>query len=415
MSNSKAYKLKVDTSILTCTISVQKYSTATFKVSGEEVTSFSGTSGEEIDFTVTGGDYINAYVNVTYDKNTYNETSSQCNICFILATNSSFIWQATGKLAQGDNPSIFTSGNGANSTEHTSNVLEAVTPTEKNPSVPPSAAQVLNATQVYIVDYNAVNKNILVRGNSPLGKESEGNQLIDFNALEQAIQTACEAASIDPEMSSYVLHDISLLSSAEEYIWANEYYSFGNTGVPSMDKRTWFPVTPTQLPGVTGTKTGNWCRWNIQPDEIGQSTADLVQELSGFMKVKNDVLHIYYVHCASGHDRTGMVSATYIADTDTDTTETLDKAFVMGTTLVKQASGGGDIVADCNTWGTTTPNTLKSRCFMADAAYSTTFSKAMNILSPKGAPYTLGSNAKRTPSGSTKPYVINGYPFPQDM
>lgn len=413
MSNSKEYKLKVDDSILTCTISLQKYSTATFVVAGKEVTSFSGNSGQEIDFTVTGGNYIDAYVDVTYAKNVYNNTSSQCNICFILANGSPFIWQATGKLAQGDNPSIFVPGQGTNTTEHISSVLKVVSPTVKNPSVPPSSAQVLNPTQVYIVDYNATNKNILVRGNSPLEKESKGNQLIDFKALEEAIQSACEAASIDVEMSSYVLHDISLLSSAEEYIWANEYYSFGNSGAPSIEKRQWFPETPTQLSGVTGTKTGNWCRWNIQPDEIGQSTADLVTELSGYMTTQNDVLHIYYIHCASGHDRTGMISATYIANTDTNIT--LDEAYVMGTSLVKQASGGGDIVADCNTWKTTTSNTLKSRCFMADVNYKNTFLDALVILKPEGAPYTLGANSGRTPLDSTKPYVINGYPFPQIM
>jgi hypothetical protein len=359
-------------------------------------------------------------VNVSYPSDAFGNTSSQCNVCFILATPSSFIWQVTGKTAQGDNPSMFVPSTMQNTTEHNTNVLEVCLPTEANPSVPPSSAQVLESSQVYIVDYNPEYNNLLVRGNSPLGKEASGNQLIDFTALENAISEACSAASLNSiSFNSYNLHDISLLSPAEEYIWANEYYSFGNIGAPSMETQTWFPATSAQLPGLhTATKKGQWCRWNIQPDMIGQDLANLTKVLQTAMtKVENsNELDIYYVHCASGHDRTGMVSATYLAAVY-DEVVSVDKAFVMGTTLKKQAPSmnGGDIVVECNDWKTNTESTLKSRCFMADVNYNETFEKALGILQPKNAPYTLGADSGRKPTNSAIPYVVDGYPFEEAM
>jgi hypothetical protein len=416
MANTKTYKLKVAEGVTSCTLQLQKYSTATLAEGGSSVDKITATSGQEIEFTVGDGQYINAFVNASYPSNSFGNTSSQCNVCFILAEPSSFIWQVTGKTAQGDNPTMFVASSMANDTEHDTNILQVQVPTEANPAVPPSSAQVLNPTQVYIVDYDAKNKNLLVRGNSPLGKEVSGNQLIDFSALESAISDACKAASIDPGLDAYTMHDISLLSPAEEYIWANEYYSFGNTGAPSMETQTWFPATPTELPGLNNAqKKGQWSRWNIQPDLIGQDLADLTKQLKTAMASSADasILDIYYVHCASGHDRTGMVSATYIADLE-ESGLSVDEAFVMGTTLQKQAPGmqGGDIVVDCNDWKTTTESNYKSRCFMADASYNQTFEKALGILQPTNAPYTLGTNAGRTPANSDKPYVINGYPFP---
>lgn len=414
MANTKTYSLKIDATVETCTLQLQKFSTASLTVDGSAVTSVSGKGGDTISFTVGNGQYINAFVSTTYAKNSFDNTNSQCNVCFILAEKSSFIWQVTGKTAQGDNPTIFKPSTMKNTTEHDTAVLEVVMPTAANPSTPPSSAQVLDATQVYVVDYDAEKRNLLVRGNSPLGKETEGNQLINFTDLENAILGACEAASIDPLMNSYVLHDISLLSDAEEYIWANEYYSFGNAGAPSMETQTWFPAASTMIPALADeNKKGQWSRWNIEPDLIGQTLADLTKELKTAMASDADstTLDIYYVHCASGHDRTGMVSATYIGDVY-DASISLDEAFVMGTTLQKQLTGGGDIVADCNDWETTTASSLKSRCFMADAAYNNTFLKAMGILQPTHAPYTLDQDAGRTPENSPIPYVLNGYPFP---
>ncbi|MEM6685218.1 MAG: tyrosine-protein phosphatase [Bacteroidota bacterium] len=417
MSNTQTYSLKIDNSITSCTLQLQKYSTATLTPKGgKPVTSITGKGGDTIEFTIANGQYVNAFVDATFASNAFSNTSSQCNICFVLAASSSFIWQVTGKMAQGDNPSMFSPPTSGTGTEHDTSIIEVIVPTEANPPVHPSVAQVLSPSQVYIVDYDAKNQNLLVRGNSPLGKEVSGNQLIDFTALEEAIIDACKAASIAPAMGSYNLHDISLLSEAEEYIWADEYYSFGNTGAPSMETKTWFPLTPTQLPGLNNSnKKGQWCRWNIQPDLIGQDLADLTKELKTAMAstVDKSTLDIYYVHCASGHDRTGMVSATYIANLGMKEA-TLDEAFVMGTTLQKQnpSMDSNDIIADCYDWKTNMQSKYKSRCFMADDSYNTTFLKAIGILQPQNAPYSLGQNALKNANGVDKPYVIEAYPFP---
>lgn len=433
---TKAYQLKIDDTILSCTISLQEYSKDSFIVKkggvNTNVTSVTvDTANPSIDFSVTGGDYINAIVTAEYNTKTANNVKSLCNICFILAPDSTFIWQVTGTYNQGENPTIFDNGKGSNTTEHITNVVNVHAPTEaNNPNVPPSVAKVLNPTQVYVVDYIADKNNLLIRGNSPLGQQqASGSQLINFGDLENAIQKACTAASITPSFDSYELYDISLLSSAEEYIWANEFFSFGNTGTPSSETQQWIPSAPGALKGVNdANKTGTWSRWNVEPDMIGTTLADLVTKLSGWMNASNSKLHIYYVHCASGHDRTGMLSASYLANknlnADASTPgQTVDDAFIMGTSLQKQTAGGGDIVASCYKWdmatntGTADVSSIKSRCFLAGGSsgtYNGTFKKAMAILQPSYAPYTLGDETTQKETGVAKPYVIDKYPFPKD-
>lgn len=444
MSNSnpsKQYTLTVNADVISAEINLQAYSTATMKdASGKVVSSITATpANNNVVFTVEGADYINAVTNSVCmfeapGTNQSTETKSQCNICFILEPGSPFIWQATGTRGQGDNPSMFPPGPGRNATEHDTTTVTVQKITQANPSVPPSSAQVLRPSQVFLVDWDIKNKTILVRGNSPLGQESNGGQTIDFKNLQTAIVDACAAANGPTlaDLGDYVLHDIALLSSAEEYIWGNEYFSFsGNIDEPNNAQCTWFPATPTPLRGITtGSPTGQMCRWNVEPVDTSIGTVEpmilttLATHLKSWMETSDEVYHIYYIHCASGHDRTGMVASTYLAYKSLTSSipfgpvaSQIDKAFIYGTTLQHQSSTGGDIVQECYNFGTTTLSTTKSRCFLADGNYNDTFLTAVTCLVPPadGKKYSLGSDATRTPSnesgGDVKPYVMTQYPF----
>ena len=436
-SPSKQYTLTVDSGVSSAEISLQQYSTATMKNSnGEKVTSIKATpANNNVVFTVEGADYVNAVTNSTCTYQS-TETTSQCNICFILKEDASFVWQATGKTGQGDNPTMFPDGTGSNTTEHKTATVTVQTITEANPNVPPSSAQVLRASQVFLVDWDVTNKNILVRGNSPLGAETSGGQTIDFKNLQDAIVSACEAASGPTlgDLGDYVLHDIALLSAAEEYIWANEYFSFtGNTGTPNSAKETWFPSTPTPLRGITScAPTGQMGRWNVEPVDTTNggpeplALVNLVELLKSKMnEPSTGGYNVYYIHCASGHDRTGMVASTYLAyksltssDSQGSVSSQIDAAFIYGTTLQYQDAGGGDIVQECYDIGTTNPSTQKSRCFLASDHYNKTYLTALATLVPPASGTTygpLGADTTRTPSGetgTTRPYVIPYYPFP---
>jgi len=439
-SPSKQYTLTVNSDVISAEISLQAYSTATMKdASGKVVSSITATpTNNNIVFTVEGAEYINAVTNSVCmfkaaGANESTKTNSQCNICFILNPESSFVWQATGKRGQGDNPSMFPPGSGKNTTEHDTTTVTVQKITEANPSVPPSSAQVLRPSQVFLVDWDINNKTILVRGNSPLGEESKGGQTINFANLQSAIVNACTAAHGPTlaDLGNYVLHDIALLSSAEEYIWANEYFSFtGNSGEPNSAQRTWFPSTPTPLRGInSGTPTGQMSRWNVEPVDATVGSVkptiliDLVTHLKTWMETPEEVYNVYYIHCASGHDRTGMVASTYLAYKSLTSSIPLgpvatqiDKSFIYGTTLQHQSSTGGDIVQECYNFGTTTLSSSKSRCFLADENYNDTFLTAlMNLVPPSEGTYSLGSDTTRTPSNesgsSAKPYVMAQYPF----
>ncbi|MCE9687152.1 hypothetical protein LZP73_13215 [Shewanella sp. AS16] len=420
-AKSMNYKLELDTGVISAKISLQRYSTAQLLVAGKPVESVKlDAPATSVDFSVEGGDYVSAIVDVNYNLSGGKTTQSQCNICFVMDPSSSFVWQATGVPAQGDNPSIFLPGTGSNATEHKVATVKVRVATQANPDVPPSSAKVLSPSQVFLVDWNPADKSILVRGNAPLGQEQpDGSQPIDFLNLQSAIVEACGAAGGPTlaELGNYVLHDIALLSDAEEYIWGDEFMSFsGNTGAPNGATQTWFPATATVLPGfATTTPTGNMARWNIEPDNVGTLLADLVDKLQGWMNTADEVYHIYYIHCASGHDRTGMVAATYLANKKLGSivpgesaAHLVDSAFIMGTTLMKQSVSGGDIVASCVELGTlATISPSRSRCFLADGDYNDTFLKAVGILQPANTPYALGADTGRTP----KAYVATLYPW----
>jgi len=137
-------------------------------------------------------------------------------------------------------------------------------------------------------------------------------------------------------------------------------------------------------------------------------------------------LKIYYIHCASGHDRTGMASACYLASTaldalsseasSSDIDKAINKAYIMGTTLQKQPTTGGDIVATCYDWKTGDKNLTKSRCFpVENAGYTESLMKALALLNLNKSKYSL-TNPKttdKTPPGQSTPksYVIKDYPF----
>jgi hypothetical protein len=401
---------------------------------GKKKKSISANGGDIITFIAEDAEYISAVVSVKYPTEVSpspKDTSSACNICFILA-DGKLTWQVTGTYAQGDNTTIFTSGkmSEGDPTQHHSTILDVIVPThENNPNVAPSAAKVLQKSQVFVVDWNSTEKTLLVRGNSPLGPKTKGGgQLINFQNLQDAISAACTAANISPDFSTYELYDVAFLSKAEEYIWADEYYSFGGKEDAPNTTEQWVPATLFNLPGLSNsTAKGTWSRWNIEPASDGTILEAMVKMLKAGMSANSSVnLKIYYIHCASGHDRTGMASACYLASTaldalgseasSKDIDKAVNKAYVMGTTLQKQPITGGDIVATCYDWTSDDKSLTKSRCFPVESAgYTKSLMKALALLNSNNSPYSL-TNTKatdKTPTGEITPksYVMKDYPF----
>jgi len=403
-------------------------------VNGKKKDSVTANGGDTITFTAEDAKYISAIVSVKYPTDVSpspKDISSVCNICFILV-DGKLTWQVTGTYAQGDNTTIFTPGtmSKGDPTQHHSTTLDVIVPTiENNPNVAPSAAKVLRKSQVYVVDWKSNEKTLLVRGNSPLGPETTGGgQLINFQNLQNAISAACTAAGISPDFSTYELYDVAFLSKAEEYIWADEYYSFGGQGDAPDTTEQWIPTTLSNLQGLSSSiATGTWSRWNIEPETDGTILEAMVKMLKkGMSSNSSGNLKIYYIHCASGHDRTGMASACYLASTaldalsseasSSDIDKAINKAYIMGTTLQKQPTTGGDIVATCYDWKTGDKSLTKSRCFpVENAGYTESLMKALALLNLNKSKYRL-TNPKatdKTPPGQSTPksYVIKDYPF----
>jgi hypothetical protein len=110
------------------------------------------------------------------------------------------------------------------------------------------------------------------------------------------------------------------------------------------------------------------------------------------MDASNGVYNVYYIHCASGYNRTGMVSSTYLAyksltagTSQYSVSSQIDNVFIYGTTLQRQESGGGNIVQKCDNIGTADLSTIKSRCFLASSTHNNTFLMALtNLVPPTG-------------------------------
>lgn len=192
--------------------------------------------------------------------------------------------------------------------------------------------------KTYIVDYDSINQNILVRGNEPL--DSDG-----YSAYDQINQRLKDSLGNSFDLTKYTFIDISLISSQglENNILFDEFLAYG---YPKNDTLTSFNLNPTlgwppfmgwnmdssKAPWDTYFLYGNkinvkgkmypgfFIWWPISgcPDTT-QSCDDIVDTQFGFPKLIdyiNELMTerqntVIYFHCIHGHDRTSTVACAY--------------------------------------------------------------------------------------------------------
>lgn len=384
--------------------------------------------------------YSNAVIRCSYPEiqKWQNQDTSQCNICFNLTNpGGDSYWSITGEESQGDNLSIF-----PDSHPGTSETVEVAIPTQENSSTPASPQPVLDPNMVFLLDI--AGNSLVFRGNAPLGAKTNDNpdQNIDFPKFIKALDNAFyKETGLHLPDGGYEICIIALLSrQGEDGILIPEIESFGGTkGQISED---WYPSVsndPYPIPNLTNI-TGRMCQWDVNP--AGQKNGKYVDMAKNLATKMNHWIYdglggddtgmkkprIFYIHCASGHDRTGMMCASYLTQkkmlfksfkngtsfSDEDLTET----FMMGTTLNKLPYSGGQYVPNCyDIDNKTKENKDKSRCFLISGAYDQTVTWVADSLS--GSTLSLSEDAlsgdpKNSKYSGKKAYVETYYPWTHD-
>ena len=420
-----------------------------FVVDGNVMTSVTvgivgSTASSSIEVKVRSNDsaYANSIITCNYPK-VKNDKTSQCDLCFNLTNpGGDSYWSITGGVSQGDNPTIY-----KNSTPGGTATVEVQIPTKANSNVKPSPQPVLDPEMVFLLD--KTDDALFFRGNAPLGAKTKDNpnQNIDFTTFQTALSAAYKIATgATMPTENYELFVIALLSPGENAILIPEIESFGGSASSLSEK--WYPAGENGYP-IPGLKkvTGRMCQWNLNPAgtsdgkyvKMAQSLATKLNEWVYTDPIKPEICatestmtksptikRIFYIHCSSGHDRTGLMACSYLnqkkivfsqyANKTTFGDEDLTASYIMGTTLNKIKYTGGHYAKNCyDVNDKTQESATRSRCFLISTAYDKTVQWTAEQLvaaaTGKTAPsLSIGTNALSGDSNypsepQTKTYV----------
>lgn len=388
------------------------------------------TSGTALNFTIYNiSAYAEGYVTIQYPtgpavKGVYPTATEECHLNFFLAlttdTSATGVgWQQDTKGAfPGDNLTILPPS--CLGSDHPTPILLNPSQGSGGNSGIDSLYQVLNPQIVFLVDCQA-NGNMLFRGNTPFAAPlvPNGNQAVDFKELHAYMKTCYETQYPDapakfPAMGSYVLRDICVQDpSSEGGSMTMELNGFlpsgtqpGSVPLTQIDQ-AWYPLTD-----ATPTPLRQMSNWQIEPhDNSSNDTTDqqTAKQLNTWMQQTETLPHIYYIHCASGHDRTGILAATYLMYAYPSIS--LQQAFIQGTTInyVATPPPGGQIHSGCvdiDQKGNPADNT-RSRLFLIADIYNQTITDIYNLINNPAPPATLPAPATQT----TPPFVYSTYPW----
>lgn len=350
-------------------------------------------------FTIQGQAYEGAVLTCSYDAQSSfgGQDQSTCEIYFNLGTPSSS-WSVTGTPTQGDNTTIISS-----SDPGTNNTIKVQKPTTKNPPYPVSINDVLDPQMVFLLD--KTDDTLIFRGNAPLGEATQTNptQKIDFDKFQDALSAAYKKQTEDDfPVTSYDLFIVALLGPGDPVL-PPEINSFG--GTVSDLSEDWYPAAANPAFPITlsngGELSGRMCQWNLNPagptskDGVNvQMGVTLATKLNNWMynnpipssTSKSDtsgIKRVIYIHCDSGHDRTGMMCVSYLnqkkllfskfASGSSFSSTDLSHSYIAGTTLNKITYSGGHYAQNCFLLNSkTTPSSNKSRCFLISSSYDQT-------------------------------------------
>ncbi len=356
----------------------------------------SGGPSQSTTFTLVntdGAEYMEAFVTVEYTSTSTVISPSYCHVYF-KPGGTNWYWAGNPNVP-GDNTTVFVDG----AKDHLRLTIAFQVPTQPNPAQSPSVWPALDSTVVYLLDQNA-NGNLLFRGNEPL-TSGEKNQSVDFLGLHNLLAKRYQQQTGKndfPAIGSYVLRDIAFLNANpndEGPILLSELQSFGGTNLSQLNGEVWFPATPALMgPGIPA----QMMNANIQPSGGSPTHPNLtylqkfVANLSIWMNTQvlppvgpqPPLPYVYYIHCSSGHDRTGMAAAGYLM---VNRGLGLSDSFIYGTTIHKMnGESSGNLVRDCVdvTSGAVDPD--RSRCFVAgnadatDSPYNDTIVALYNLI-----------------------------------
>lgn len=223
-----------------------------------------------------------------------------------------WIWR--GAAIAGDSLSVLADGEGP----HAEPVISFRPPAEPEPRRTPPDLPCLDAGRVLLLD-SASNGNMIFRGNLPLSPAPGGPRL-DFDRLHTTlalIHFTLTGRLEFPGKGRYVLRLVSLLDRRTEgHMLAGELDSFGD---PIIDLGSadgpWHPHAPRTVSesGMLA-QIAHWPVPSIATP--GSAAPDLYGEIAGrlreAMNSRDDLPHVYFIHCADGGKRVSALSAWYL-------------------------------------------------------------------------------------------------------
>lgn len=273
-----------------------------------------------------------ARVEVVYDAPLMSLEWRPPSCCHLYFKPGGLDWIWSGAAIAGDNVSILASGEGP----HGDSTITLRPPTRPNGGRAGRQFPFLDSSRVSLLDRNGTG-NMIFRGNQPLAPGA-GNQLIDFDALHETLKFSyfSHTGFTDfPEKGRYVLRDIALLDSqAEGKMLQRELMSFGGSEIgKDLKNRSWYPAAPAAM-SASGIRA-QMAHWPIsQADALSESSLDFIKlaaaQLRGSMSRQEALPHIYYIHCADGHERSGVMAAWYLL---TNRDMSLSEAYMLGAAL----------------------------------------------------------------------------------
>ena len=188
-------------------------------------------------------------------------------------------------------------------------------------------------------------KNYLFRGNEPLTapETADGPQTVDFKGLHEIMSKRYNDAtgkSFPADRSDYIFHDVCLrnpnrdnhqethafdpsrktpleptLSSLKDGTYKSDMW-LTPSQAPNGAKMCWCPVEPSGAPYDDTNFLFYLDKW----------AGKMLHEL---LNTAHNTPHVYYIHCANGHDRTGLVAYSYFSARGEDH----KNAYILGSTV----------------------------------------------------------------------------------